>query len=74
MKIYLKDIKKILKFEKDECKYLSPFIHKFKKNIKIISVPFVTFEQNNILLFFEFKDEHDQWNISYKQISRSLLV
>ena len=49
-------------------------IFKFKKNIKIISEPFVIFKQNNILLFFEFKDEHDQWNISYKQISRSLLV
>jgi len=49
-------------------------IFKFKKNIKIISEPFVIFKQNNILLFFEFKNEHDQWNISYKQISRGLLV
>ena len=49
-------------------------IFKFKKNIKIISEPFVIFKQNKILLFFEFKNEHGQWNISYKQISRSLLV
>lgn len=49
-------------------------IFKFKKNIKIISEPFAILKQNNILLFFEFKNQHDQWSISYKKISRSFLV
>lgn len=49
-------------------------IFRFKKDIKVISEPFVTFKQNNILLFFEFKDKLNQWNISYTQISKSLLV
>ena len=49
-------------------------IFKFKKNIKIISEPFVILKQNNILLFFEFKNQHNQWSISYKQIPKSLLV
>lgn len=53
-------------------KYINIF--KLKKNIKIISEPFVIFKKNNIFLFFEYKNEHGEWNISYKQISKNLLV
>ncbi|MDB9820191.1 hypothetical protein OAC02_01240 [Candidatus Pelagibacter sp.] len=36
MKIYLKNIKKVLKLKKNEHKYLSPFIHKLKKSYELL--------------------------------------
>jgi hypothetical protein len=63
-------------YSSDGIKWVKKYsnIFKLEKNIKIVSEPFVILKQNNILLFFEFKNQHDQWSISYKKIPRSILV
>ena len=48
-------------------------IFKLKKNIKIISEPFLYMSQNKLLLFFEYKNLNGEWNISFEYLPSRIL-
>lgn len=62
-------------YSKDGIKWIKKYknIFKFKKNIKIISEPFVFILKNKIILFYEFKNSNSEWNISFKRLSNKTI-